>query len=126
MTISTQVPELQRIIVLQPIRQHLMFAQQRLQDRNVPFQLAALSYLRICCSAMKIYQQFGLILTSTEDSKTPYLALVNRLLARHPEWWRLCCVNDHGYLISGDRRVRELLQPLNTFMTQILEAPQVP
>lgn len=124
MTISTQVPELQKIIVLQPIRQHLIFAQQRLQDRHVSFQLAALSYLRICCTAMQTYQRLGLSGTAGLNSKTPYLTLVNQLIERHPDWWKLCCVNDTGYLISGDRRIRELLQPLNTFVEQILEAPQ--
>jgi len=126
MTISTQVPELQKIIVLQPIRQHLVFAQQRLQDRHVPFQLAALSYLRIVCSAMRTYQRLGLNSTSTPDSKTSYLTLIEKLLKHHPNWWMLCCVSEYGYLISSDRTIRELLQPLNTFVEQILESPQLP
>lgn len=126
MTISTQIPELQKIIVLQPIRQHLIFAQQRLQDRHVPFQLAALSYLRICCTAMQTYQRLGLNSTPILDSKTPYLTLIKKLLERHSNWWLLCCVSERGYLISGDRTIRELLQPLNNFAAQILEAPQIP
>ncbi|MDX2232585.1 MAG: hypothetical protein NW220_23345 [Leptolyngbyaceae cyanobacterium bins.349] len=125
MTISTQVPELQRIIVLQPIRQHLIFAQQRLQDRHVPFHLAALSYLRICCTAMQTYQRLGLSETSAINSTTPYLTLINQLIERHPDWWKLCYVSEHGYLISGDRCIRELLQPLNLFTEQILTAPQL-
>lgn len=124
MTISTQVPQLQKIIVLQPIRQHLIFAQKRLQDRYVPFQLAALSYLRICCTAMQTYQRLGLNPTPILDSKTPYLTLVEKLLERDPRWWMLCCVSDYGYLVSGDRTIHELLQPLNDFAAQILEAPQ--
>jgi hypothetical protein len=123
MTISTQVPELQRIIVLQPIRQHLVFAQQRLQDRYVPFQLAALSYLRICCSAIQTYQRLGVNPTPILDSKTPYLTLVEKLLERHPSWWMLCCVSEYGYLISGDPTICALLQPLNDFAAQILELP---
>ena len=125
MTISTQVPELQQIIVLQPIRQHLIFAQQRLQDRYVPFHLAALSYLRICCTAMQTYQRLGLSGTFAINSKTPYLTLVNQLVERHSDWWRLCWVSEYGYLISGDRRICELLQPLNTFAEEILTAPQI-
>lgn len=125
MTISTQVPELQKIIVLQPIRQHLIFAQQRLQDRYIPFQLAALSYLRIVCTAMQTYQRLELNSTPILNSKTPYLTLVEKLLERHPNWWMLCCVSKHGYLLSGDRAIRELLQPLNDFVAQILKAPQI-
>lgn len=125
MTISTQVPELQRIIVLQPIRQRLIFAQQRLQDRHVPFHLAALSYLRICCNALQTYQCLGLSEVPAKHSKTPYLTLVNQLIERHPDWWKLCCVSQNGYLISGDRSIRELLKPLNSFVEQILTAPQI-
>jgi len=124
MTISTQMPELQRIIVLQPIRQHLVFAQQRLQDRNVPFQLAAASYLRICCTAMQTYQRLGLTPRTSVNSKSPYLALLDQLGERHPDWWRLCYVSDRGYLVSSDRTIAQRLQPLNDFVAQILEAPQ--
>lgn len=122
MIISTQVPELQKIIVLQPIRQHLIFAQQRLQDRYVPFQLAALSYLRICCTAMQTYQWLGLDSTSILDSKTSYLTLIEKLLEHHPNWWMLCCVSEYGYLISSDPIINRLLQPLNQFAAQILES----
>ncbi|HSN66905.1 MAG TPA: hypothetical protein VLS94_09705 [Fusibacter sp.] len=122
MTISTQLPELQKIIVLQPILQHLVFAQQRLQDRHVPFQLAALSYLRICCTAMQTYQRLGLYPTPILDSKAPYLFLLEKLLEHHPHWWMLCCVSEYGCLISGDPIINRLLQPLNQFVVQILES----
>ncbi|HEY9642450.1 MAG TPA: hypothetical protein V6C57_18330 [Coleofasciculaceae cyanobacterium] len=126
MTISTQAPGLQRVIVLQPIRQRLIFAQQRLQDRYVPFQLAALSYLRICCSAMQTYQCFELNATPAIHSRTPYLTLVDQLMAQHPNWWELCGISENGYLVSGDRHIHELLQALNDFIVDILEAPQMP
>jgi hypothetical protein len=121
MTISTQVQKPQTITVLRPIFQLLSFAQNRLQDHHVPFQLAALSYLRICCSAMRTYQRLGLNPTPPVISNTPFLTLINQLIERQQNWWTLCLVSENGYLISNDRCIQELLQPLNTFMAQILE-----
>lgn len=125
MTITSQAPELQRIIVLQPIRQHLIFAQKRLQDRNIPFQLAATSYLRINCAAMQVYQRLGLKPAPTLTSKTPYLTLIEQLIEHHPNWWLLCSVNDNGYLVSSDRYIQALLQPFTSFAEQLLEAPSI-
>ena len=121
MTTSTQAPQLQRITVLKPLRQQLVFAQQRLQDRHVPFHLAALSYLRICCSTMQTYRRLGFDIPLPGDSRTPYLTLLNQLIEQHSEWWLLCYVNEKGYLISRDRSILNLLQPLNDFLGQMLE-----
>jgi hypothetical protein len=126
MTISTQAPALQRIVVLRPVRQNLVFAQQRRQDRTIPFRLAAVSYLRICCSALQTYQRLGLEETLATNPETSYLRLLGQLLKQHPEWWKLCCVSEHGYLISADHHIRELLHPLNDFVVKILEAPPIP
>jgi len=123
MTISTQVCEIERVIVLYPIRQRLEFAQERLQNRRVPFHLAALSYLQICCAALQTYQRLGLSEIPTASSQTSYLTLISQLIERHQNWWQLCYVSEHGYLISSDRRIRELLHPLNHFVEQILQPP---
>ncbi|MFM7221048.1 MAG: hypothetical protein ACKO21_12710, partial [Nodosilinea sp.] len=68
MNALTQAAKLQQRLVsplapqppaLPAIRQKLIFAQQRLQDRHVPFQLAALSYLRLTCAAIQSAQRIG-------------------------------------------------------------------
>ena len=124
MTISTHSCGLQSVIVLNSVCQQLIFAQQRLQDRNIPFYLGALSYLRISCAALRTYQKLELHSPSGFVSKTPYMTLLNQLAGRHQEWWKLCKVDDLGYLVSSDRHINALLPPLNTFVAQILEVPQ--
>lgn len=124
MTVSTQAPELQQVMVLQPIRKHLLFAQDRLLDPNIPFQLRALSYLRICSTAIRTYQRLELLAPSL-DSKTPYLTLLGDLTNQHPEWWRFCEIADRGYLISSDRTINRILQPLNAFVALLLDLSQV-
>lgn len=134
MNALTQATKLQKQIVsrplasqtstLQSIRQKLIFAQQRLQDRHVPFQLAALSYLRLTCAGMQSAQRIGFSETLANDSKTPYLTLVYQLSEQSPHWWRFCQVSETGDLISSDRQIQALLQPLNTFVAEILKASE--
>lgn len=129
MTISTQAPELQKTIVLQPVvlqslRQRLIFAQKRLQDRHVPLQLSALSYLRIVCSVMRTHQRLGLGGEFSIDATSPYLTLLSQMAERCPDWWTRCEVRA-GDLISDDEQIQALLHPLNCFVQQILEAADV-
>jgi hypothetical protein len=139
MNTLTQTAKLQKQFVSQPlasqpstlpaIRQKLMFSQQRLQDRHVPFQLAALSYLRLTCAAMQAAQRIGFSETLASEtlasetlpssSKTPYLTLVYQLSEQSPHWWQFCQVSETGDLISSDRQIQALLQPLNSFSAQI-------
>ena len=125
MLISAQIPELHQMIVLQPICQHLQFAQRCLRNRNLSFQVAALAYIRICCIAMQTYQRSGIRSGHTVGSTPSYLVLVERLTEHHSDWWNLCCASENGYLISADRTIRDLLQPLNDFAIQILEICQI-
>jgi hypothetical protein len=111
-------------IVPQSIRQNLLFAQQRLRACDIPFHLAALSYLRIVCAAMRTYQRIDGI-TPPVTSKQPYLNLVYQLLEQSVDWWTLCSISETGCLISSDRQIQALLQPLNTFAEQILECHSV-
>jgi hypothetical protein len=124
LTQSTQRPVLLQTIASQPIvprsiSQNLRFAQQRLRDCHVPFHLAALSYLRVVCAAMRSAQQFGI--NPPIADRQPYLNLVYQLLEQSVDWWTLCSINEKGCLISSDRQIQALLQPLNTFAEQILE-----
>ncbi|MFM7426389.1 MAG: hypothetical protein ACKO7W_15580 [Elainella sp.] len=135
MNALTQAAKLQQRLVsplapqppaLPAIRQKLIFAQQRLQDRHVPFQLAALSYLRLTCAAIQSAQRIGFSETLVSEtlanqSKTPYLTLVYQLSEQSPHWWRFCQVSETGNLVSSDRQIQALLQPLNAFVAQLLE-----
>lgn len=122
MTTSTQMPQLQRVVVLQPVRYHLVFAQQRLLDRTIPFQLRAQSYLRICCSAIKTYQRLCLYSAAAPNSNTPYLTLLGQLVDYNPKWWQACHIDSIGYLVSNDPIIDQWLQPLNLFAAQILKS----
>lgn len=130
MTISTQAPELQKTIVLQPVvlqslRQRLQFAQQRLQDTAVPLQLSALSYLRIVYSVMRTHQRLGLGGDISIHSTTPYLTLLHQLSDQRSDWWTLCQVSPDGSLMSEDVQIQALLQPLNGFAQKILNADSI-
>ena len=124
MSLSTQVPESQRVVAPQLVLHYLRLAQHRLHDRHISFQLAALAYLRLSCVAICLQQRQRSL--STLEAKTLYLALLDRLTKAHPRWWEQCCVSEYGYLISGDHQIRALLQPLNTAVERILEESQMP
>ena len=97
------------------IRQ-LAFAKQKLFAQNIPHRLKAISYLRICCSAMKKLHYFPSNHQWSKSQKTPYLSLLKSLSQRDPQWWNHCQVSDDKGLTSSDPIINELLQPLNVFV----------
>ncbi|MCU0567117.1 MAG: hypothetical protein MUF49_11030 [Oculatellaceae cyanobacterium Prado106] len=118
----TQVPNLQETLILQPVRHNLAFAQQRLQDHQIPFHLSTRSYPRLVCAALQIYQRLNLLGIPPIAPNISYLNLIQQLLEYSSGWWMLCQVSETGYLVSSDRHIQSLLTPLNTFAAQILEA----
>lgn len=99
----------------------LQFAQQKLLNNTISLQLRAVSYIRICYSVIQKFSKLGISIASTVNPKTPYLSLLAALSEHNLTWWDLCSISPAGYLVSSDRIISELLQPLNTFVAQHLE-----
>ena len=99
----------------------LAFAKQKLFAQNIPHRLKAISYLRICCSAMKKLDYFPSSHQWSKYQKTPYLSLLKSLSQRDPQWWNHCQVSDQLGLTSNDPTIDELLQPVNVFVESFVE-----
>lgn len=104
---------------MQDSRHGISFAKYKLFELEIPMQLRATSYLRLCCSAMQkshapyLTQQ---LCSGREPLETSYLELLRRLADRDPEWWNLCYVSYEGFLKSNDVMINQYLQPLNYFV----------
>jgi hypothetical protein len=104
----------------QSVHHGISFAKYKLFELEIPMQLRATSYLRLCCSAMRkkfhtsyLIQQFR---SEQYLLETSYLELLRRLAERDPEWWNLCYVSYEGFLKSNDSTINQYLQPLNYFV----------
>ena len=94
----------------------LAFARQKLFARDIPLCLKAISYVRICCSAMKKFDYFPSNDRRSDCQKTPYLSLLKSLSQKDSQWWNKCQVSYEGRLRSDDPTIDRMLQPLNTFI----------
>lgn len=107
-------------ISLQPIPYNLAFAQAKLLNSRIPLQLKAISYVRICCHAIRAYQRLGLHNITVHGVNTSYLNLLRALTQVHTEWWDQCVISHSGYLVSSNSTIRSLLEPLNTCVAELL------
>ncbi len=98
----------------------LSYAKIKLLTEGIPLQLKAVSYLRLCCTAMrKLHQTFKPIEPNNSNEPTEDSSFSNLLadLCHHnPEWWKQCWISDHGVLRSNDAAISKLLQPLGYFI----------
>ncbi|WP_019506817.1 hypothetical protein [Pleurocapsa sp. PCC 7319] len=94
----------------------LTFARQKLLAPDIPLYLKAISYVRICCSAMKKLDYFPSNDRGSNHHKTPYLSLLKSLSQTDLQWWNKCQVTNEGRLRSDDPIIDRLLQPLNDFV----------
>ncbi|WP_019506623.1 hypothetical protein [Pleurocapsa sp. PCC 7319] len=100
----------------QRVLNQLAFARRKLFAPDIPLCLKAISYVRICCSAMKKLDYFPSNDRGSNDHKTPYLSLLKSLSQRDSQWWNKCQVTNEGRLRSDDPIIDQLLQPLNHFI----------
>ncbi len=124
MTASLQALKSQSLTASKSIDKSLLFAQNRLLDSTLPHQLKVVSYVRLCCSAIRTYHSFESNRMPTLNRKTPYLTMLNTLSECQLEWWNNCSISDSGYLVSDDYKLNALLQSLNSFVAQHLEVQQ--
>ena len=94
----------------------LAFAKQKLLTPDIPLCLKAISYVRICCSAMKKLDYYPSNDRGSNYHKTPYLSLLKSLSQTDSQWWNKCQVTYEGKLRSDDPIIDGLLQPLNNFI----------
>ena len=100
----------------QMVLYQLAFAKQKLFAPDIPLRLKAISYVRICCSAMKKLDYFPSSDRGSNYHKTPYLSLLKLLSQTDSQWWNKCQVTYEGKLRSDDPMIERLLQPLNNFI----------
>ncbi len=100
----------------QTVLSQLAFARQKLLAPDIPLCLKAISYVRICCSAMKKLDYFPSNDRGSNYHKTPYLSLLKSLSQTDSQWWNKCQVTYEGRLRSDNPIIDRLLQPLNNFI----------
>jgi hypothetical protein len=118
MSTSNQITEIYSGEFEQEIAHLLSYAKMKLRDET-PRQLRMVSYLRLCCTAIrKLCQQPGLVdknnLEETLDNS--YSHLLQTLCNYSPEWWNYCWSSDRGILKSDDPTINKLLYPLEYFI----------
>jgi hypothetical protein len=102
------------------VRQLLTAARGRLVDPAVPLRIKALSYVRLCCAAMRMAERRTPRARHRFRPRTSYLTLLAALTHRDPSWWTLCSITRQGHLVSTDPAIAALLLPLYTFAAQRL------
>ena len=100
----------------QTVLDQLTFARRKLFAPDIPLYLKAISYLRICCSAMNKLDYFPSNDRGSNYHKTPYLSLLKSLSQADSQWWNKCHVTYEGKLRSNDPIIDRLLQPLDHFI----------
>ena len=109
------------------IQYQLVYAQEKLMTTTLPLELRAISYIRICCSAMRkscLLQQPGSTQRSISVNKPkPYLELLGCLSQEVPNWWNTCYVSDEGFLESHNANIQRLLQSINAFVEASIYPP---
>jgi len=96
------------------ISYYLNLARHQLLDNNIPLQIRATAYIRICCSiARKCHY-------STPNSEPghkkqsvqiSYLDVLKWLSDQDSQWWNTCYVNPEGLLESDNPDINERLKP---------------
>jgi hypothetical protein len=118
MSNSNQITELYSDGFDKEIAHLLNYATTKLLD-EMPRPLRMVSYLRLCCTAIrKLHQQPELpgknsLGKAFDDS---YSHLLQALCNHSPEWWNHCWSSDRGILKSDDPTIDKLLQPLEYFI----------
>jgi hypothetical protein len=118
MSTSTQITELYSDDFDKEIAHLLNYAKTKLLAQ-IPRQLRMVSYLRLCCTAIrKLHQQPRLSGKNSvgEAFDDSYSHLLQALCNHSPEWWRRCWSSDRGILKSDDPIIDKLLQPLEYFI----------
>ena len=98
----------------------LTFARKKILTNTIPFQLRAISYLRITCSVIQKFYCLESENHSIEPQKTPYLSLLKSLSEYKVEWWSDCEISESGILRSNVAVIERLLQPLTQLHQQYL------
>lgn len=74
-------------------------ARRKLQEADIPFQIRAVSYLRLSCFAL-------------DSEGAMYESFMRVLFSYDSQWWQKCEVTAAGVLQSSDARVTNLLRPI--------------
>ncbi len=118
MLIATRTIESCSTLLDKEIAYLLNYAKIRLLS-EMPRQLKMISYLRLCCAAIRGLNQNSQL--SGKDSvgeafDNSYAHLFQSLCNHNPEWWKYCWISDRGILKSDDPIIGKLLQPLEYFI----------
>lgn len=98
---------------------NLRYAQNLLLNSQLNNRYRIISYLRLCCSAIKRYRATGVDLAPELDAKRPYLALLEALYQHDPFWSSHCTISAEGQLSSSDPWVNCYLEIVQRCSVQI-------
>lgn len=97
----------------------LEYARQKLTMWDLPLELRAVAYLRLCSRAMqKTARQSER--NASDIPQISLLSLLNQLTQASLTWWTTCYVTQDRCLESSSPSVQKHLQPLNAFIREYL------
>jgi hypothetical protein len=108
---SQSVPEVMNL---------LCHAKSKLRAEDIPLQMKAVSYVKLCCTAIrKLPNAVKMLKTECKHELVTdnlYSSLLSELCHLDPNWWMQCQISDRGILQSTDTEIDYLLQPLGFFV----------
>lgn len=110
---SSEIPALKKA------NKSIRYAQQMLLDPSLNHRYRAVSYLRLCCSAITSYRKQGIDLAPELDAQRPYLVLLQGFYQHDACWVSKCQVSAEGLLISSDAEINHSLQLVQRCIFQI-------
>lgn len=98
----------------------LCHAKSKLLAEDIPMQMKAVSYVKLCCTAIrKLPKAVNVIETKCRRELVTvnlYSSLLSDLCRLDAHWWMQCQISDRGILQSTDTEIDYLLQPLGVFV----------
>jgi hypothetical protein len=95
-------------------------AKSKLRAEDIPMQMKAVSYVKLCCTAIrKLPKAVNVIETECRRELVTdnlYSSLLSDLCHLDSHWWMQCQISDRGVLQSTNTEIDYLLQPLAYFV----------
>ena len=89
----------------------------KLLDEDLPFSLRAISYIRVCSVVMQILvKEFGGTMPNS------YSTILSELQSTDSQWWCDCYISLDGYLLSKNKDIQSVIQPINDCMSLFFES----
>lgn len=111
------------IAAIRKANRSIRYAQKMLLAPDLNHRYRAISYLRLCCSAITSYRSQGIDLAPELDARRPYLVLLRDFYQHDACWVSKCEISPEGLLLSSDAEINNSLELLQRCIFQIHQAP---